>query len=65
MPLPKKCTYHLKAKTLAAREAGCPLDHCACHTHDAKNERHGCHFDDAQNEMIRDLERAAGWDPNP
>ena len=37
-----KCCFSLNAKTFAAREAGCPLDHCECGTHDAMNDYHKC-----------------------
>lgn len=60
-----KCNYMRRALTFAAREAGCPLDHCACGTHDAENEEHNCKEPVEYDEEIVAAERAAGWDPNP
>lgn len=37
-----RCRFFQYARTLAAREAGCPLDHCCCGTHDAEELLHGC-----------------------
>jgi hypothetical protein len=36
----KKCS--LAYSSQAAREVGCPLDHCQCGTHDSRNEEHSC-----------------------
>lgn len=59
-----KCNYMQHANSLAEREVGCPLDHCACGTHDAQNELHECE-EPGNEEDIRALELAAGWDPTP
>lgn len=63
----KKCNYMNRVRSFAEREAGCPLDHCSCGTHDANNEEHGCPEDDysGHDDEVRDAERRAGWDPNP
>lgn len=37
-----KCNFSRRAKSLAEREVGCPLDHCMCGTHDAENKAHEC-----------------------
>jgi hypothetical protein len=62
----KKCNFNDRARSLAEREVGCPLDHCECGTHDADNELHLCPppLDDAQ-QAARNAELAAGWDQNP
>lgn len=39
----KKCDFMRRAKSQAEREAGCPLDHCECGTH---NPDHDCGFDE-------------------
>ena len=35
-----KCSY--KPQSFAAREVGCPLDHCECGTHDVEQKDHTC-----------------------
>ena len=37
-----RCTYERRAQSLAEREAGCPLDHCRCGTHDVEEAAHRC-----------------------
>ena len=54
----KKCKW-------MEREVGCPLDHCACGTHDVNNKEHECKEEPEFDEDIAAAERAAGWDPNP
>lgn len=39
---PPRCEYSRRARSFAAREVGCPLDHCSCGTHDSENGRHIC-----------------------
>jgi hypothetical protein len=39
---PPRCDYSRRARTPAAREVGCPLDHCSCGTHDAESRDHTC-----------------------
>jgi len=51
MNCPKPCTYNSRPMSFAAREAGCPLDHCACGTHDALNEDHKCIIVDDEPEV--------------
>ena len=41
-----KCNFMRRATSFAAREMGCPLDHCACGTHDVENADHECHDGD-------------------
>ena len=45
---PKKCAASETAKTFAAREVGCQLEHCECGTHDVEEDHHVCprHIDD-------------------
>jgi hypothetical protein len=38
----KPCDFNARARGFAVREAGCPLDHCACGTHDTNEEQHKC-----------------------
>ena len=61
----KKCNYQRLATTWQELEVGCPLDHCACGTHDAHNEEHECVEEPEFDEDVAAAERAAGWDPNP
>lgn len=56
-----KCNFAERARMSAEREGGCPLDHCACGTHDPN---HVCERDEIDEEVAA-AERAAGWDPNP
>lgn len=60
-----KCRYNETATSFAAREVGCPLDHCMCGTHDSGENRHKCKVPTERDEEIAEAERAAGWDPNP
>jgi len=46
MDLTRKCNFMERAFTLAEREFGCPLDHCACGTHDVENKEHECEIDE-------------------
>lgn len=65
---PKPCDFDRRARSLAAREAGCPLDHCACGTHDARLEEHECVSQDEPDDLeyqIREAERCAGWSYEP
>lgn len=65
---PKPCDFDRRARSPAAREAGCPLDHCACGTHDAELEQHECVSQDKPDDLehrIRAAERAAGWSDEP
>jgi hypothetical protein len=41
----QRCTF--KPRDVFEAEVGCPGDHCACGTHDSKNEFHDCDFDGA------------------
>lgn len=59
--LREKCTFMKNAMTLAAREAGCPLDHCECGTHDIE---HKCVFTE-HDEEVAAAERASGWSRQP
>lgn len=56
-----KCTFNQRSMTFAAREAGCPLDHCECGTHDVE---HKCVFPEYDEEVAA-AERAAGWSSQP
>lgn len=38
----KRCNFNQRPMSFAASEAGCPLDHCPCGTHDAEGEHHTC-----------------------
>lgn len=58
----KKCNFMSRARSFAALEVGCPLDHCACNTHDVDHE---CYEHDDHDDDVREAERNAGWDPNP
>lgn len=40
--LQDKCNYTKHNRSFAARELGCPLDHCMCGTHDVDNHHHTC-----------------------
>jgi hypothetical protein len=42
----KPCNFSNRPMSFAAREVGCPLDHCMCGTHDVDNERHVCPDED-------------------
>lgn len=60
-----KCLFPYNAQQFA-REVGCPLDHCACGTHDANNEFHTCEVIEEEFDLeVAAAERAAGWDSCP
>ncbi len=60
----KKCNFNQRVRSFAEREAGCPLDHCECGTHDTANEQHECVIDEYEPD-IHEAELRAGWDSNP
>ena len=53
-----KCNYHRIAKSWQAREVGCPLDHCACGTHDVDEQEHKCVMDEELDRLYDE------WDGN-
>ena len=61
----KKCNFGERPTTAYSLEFGCPLDHCACGTHDVENKQHKCKIDDEYDDEIYAAELAAGWDANP
>lgn len=60
-----KCNYMNRAKIWQEREVGCPLDHCACGTHNIENKEHECEEESDIDPEIAAAELSAGWDPNP
>lgn len=54
---PQKCNFDDRAMSFAAREMGCPLDHCECGTHDADCIEHQCDRDFQEEDPMGDYVR--------
>jgi len=52
--LQDKCNYSKHNSSFAAREFGCPLDHCMCGTHDVDNHHHTCPTNLQDDESVED-----------
>jgi hypothetical protein len=59
-----RCNYQARVTTWQERDVGCPLDHCACGTHDVNNEHHDCNTTEYDDEVTA-AEHAAGWYIDP
>jgi hypothetical protein len=62
---PKRCQFGLRAHSYWESLEACPLDHCACGTHDAANAEHECEEPSPDLDEIGEAERAAGWVKDP